>query len=110
MGPELIKSFFFPLMLAAIALEALADVLFKKWAMVHHTGLLVTGLIIYFVGTIAWAVSLKYEYLSKAITVFSILNLIIVALVGVFLFKEDLSLINKIGMVLGIVSVVMLQI
>lgn len=110
MGLEIIKSFFIPLVLAAVALEALADVLFKKWALTNNGGFLLTGLIIYVTGTIIWAFSLKFEYLSKAITIFSILNLIIVVLVGVFLFKEDLSLINKIGIALGVISVVMIQI
>jgi multidrug transporter EmrE-like cation transporter len=109
-GAESLKNIFFILILIAVALEALADILFKKWAQTNHTGLIIAGLIIYFIGTIAWAFSLKYEYLSRAITIFSILNLIIVVLVGVFLFKEDLSLVNKIGIVLGIISVVMLEI
>lgn len=107
---ELAKNIFLPLILAAVALEALADVLFKKWALANHTGFFIAGLVIYFVGTIAWAFSLKYEFLSKAITIFTVLNLIIVVLVGVFLFKEDLSLVNKLGLLLGVTSVIMLQI
>ena len=110
MGAELLKSFFFILILIAVALEVLADILFKKWAIVNQTSLLIAGLVIYFVGTMAWAFSLKYEYLSKAITIFSILNLVAIALVGVFLFKEDLSWINKLGLATGIISVILLQI
>jgi glucose uptake protein len=106
----LIKNLFLPLILAAVALEALADVFFKKWSLGNQTWYLVAALIIYFAGTVAWAVSLKYEYLSKAISVFTVLNLIVVVLAGVFFFKEDLSLINKMGILLGIASVIMLQI
>jgi len=66
--------------------------------------------LIYFIGSVFWAISLKYEYLSKAISVFAVLNLIIVVLVGVLYFKEDLSLINKIGIGLGILSVILIEI
>ena len=110
MWPELFKSTFFLLVLAAVALEAAADVMFKKWSMTASTWLFVSAFAIYLVGTLLWAFSLKYEYLSKAISVFTVLNLIIVSLPGVFLFNEDLSLVNKLGIVLGILSVIMVQI
>jgi len=66
-------------------------------------------LIVYFVATVIWAFSLKYEFLSKAISIITILNLIIVVLVGVLYFKEDLSIINKVGIVIGIISVILIQ-
>ena len=62
------------------------------------------------IGTVFWAVSLKYEFLSKAISVFAVLNLIVLVLVGVVLFKEDLSFINKIGIGLGVLSVILIEI
>ena len=79
-------------------------------ATINKNILFVLGLLIYFIGTIFWAFSLKYELLSKAVTIFSILNLIIVVSVGVLMFKEDLSTLNKIGIGLGILSVVMIEI
>jgi len=110
MSNDLLKGLFFLLIILAVALEALADVLFKKWAIVSHSGLFIAGLVIYIFGTIIWAYSLKYGYLSKAISIFTVLNLVIVSLAGVFLFKEDLTLINKIGIILGIASVILVQI
>ena len=71
--------------------------------------LLAIGLIVYFIGTVFWAVSLKYEFLSKAISVFTILNLIIVSLAGVIIFKEDLSVVNKIGIALGALSIILVE-
>ena len=91
-------------------LEVVGDVFFKKWSTDSKNILLYIGLLIYFIGTIFWAISLKYEYLSKAISVFTVLNLVIVVLVGVLYFKEDLTLINKIGIGLGILSVVLIEI
>ncbi|MFA4873053.1 MAG: SMR family transporter [Patescibacteria group bacterium] len=105
-----LKFIFFGLIVLAVALEVTGDIFFKKWSIDSRNVLLYFGLLIYFIGTIFWAISLKYEYLSKAISVFTVLNLVIVALVGVLYFKEDLSLINKIGIGLGILSVVLIEI
>ena len=40
----------------------------------------------------------------------SILNLIIVVLVGVLYFNETLSLVNKIGIALGVLSLILIEI
>ena len=105
-----LKFLFFGLLALAVALEVVGDIFFKKWSLGNKNILLILGLIIYFIGTIFWAISLKYEFLSKAISVFTVLNLIIVVLAGVIMFKEDLSWINKIGIALGILSVILIEI
>lgn len=111
MKPEILtKLLFFGLIILAVGLEVIGDVFFKKWSLENRNVLLVIGLAIYFIGTIFWAVSLKYEYLSKAISVFTVLNLVIVSLVGVLYFNEDLSLVNKIGIAVGIVSVILIEV
>ena len=104
------KFIFMILIVLAVALEVVADVLFKKWSLNHRQVLFGVGLSIYFLGTIFWAYSLKYNYLSKAISVFTILNLVILVLVGVLVFKENLSLINKVGIALGIISIILIEI
>jgi multidrug transporter EmrE-like cation transporter len=104
------KLLFFSLIAAAVALEVVGDILFKKWSLGSKNVILMIGLAIYFIGAIFWAISLKYEFLSKAISVFTILNLIIIALAGVLMFKEDLSLVNKAGIILGIISVILVEI
>jgi len=67
------------------------------------------GLATYFIGTVFWAFSLRYETLSKAITVFMVLSIIIVTFVGVFIFHEHLSLANRVGIGLGIFSLLLLE-
>jgi len=103
------KLIFFALIAIAVVLEVVGDVFFKKWALGSQHFLLALGLLIYFIGTVFWAVSLKYEYLAKAISIFTVLNLIIVVLVGVLYFQENLSLANKIGIALGIASVILIE-
>jgi len=105
-----IKLIFFVLILMATLLEVVGDVLFKKWSLGDKNIVLILGFIIYFIGTVFWALSLKYEGLAKAISVLTILNLIIIVAVGVLYFKEDLTLINKIGIGLGIISVILIEV
>lgn len=106
----IIKILFFAAIIMAVVLEVIGDVIFKKWALGGRNTTLLIGLSIYFIGSVFWALSLKYEYLSKAISAFTILNFILVVLVGVIYFKEDLSVVNKIGVITGIVSLVLIQI
>ena len=103
------KQTFFILVSLSVALEIVSDILFKYWSISSKGFLLWGGLAIYTIGTILWAYSLKFELLSKAITVFTVLNLIIVVIVGAVLFKENLSLVNKIGVLFGVLSIVLLQ-
>lgn len=93
----------------AAVLEATGDIVLKKWAITGRYPILITGLLVYLTATIIWAWSLKYDFLSRAISTITIINLIIVVLAGVFLFNEDLSMINKIGIALGVLSVLMIQ-
>ena len=107
MNPKLVALL---LILIAVIIESVADILLKKWSIQNKNILLIIGLGIYFIGTLFWAFSLKYDYLSKAISMFTILNLIIIILVGVLFFKENISLINKVGIGLGIISVILMEI
>jgi small multidrug resistance pump len=97
------------LLLIAIFFEAVADVLFKEWSIDNKTFYLVAGLAIYFISTVGWAYSLRHNLLSKAITIFTVLNLLLVLLAGYFIFNERLSTLNKVGVVLGVISVILLQ-
>ena len=105
-----LKTVFLVLVSLAAIFEASGDIILKKWAIDEKQFFFILGLIVYFAATVVWAFSLKYEFLSKAISIVTILNLIIVVLVGVLYFKEDLSLINKFGIGLGILSVILIEI
>ena len=99
---------FLGVILLAIAFEVAADILFKKWSLDGRNTLLLIGIGLYTIGTIGWAFSLKFESLSKAVSVFMVLNLIAVILAGYFIFKEEVSLVNGAGIILGVVSVVLM--
>jgi len=103
------KYLFLSLIGIAVLFEATADILLKKWALGSRQIWLVVGLILYFIGTIFWAFSLKHEFLSKTISIFTVINLIAIILVGVLFFNEHLTFANKLGITLGIISVLLLE-
>lgn len=103
------KWLFLVLIFLGTGLEILGDVYFKKWAIGGRHLFLWIGFIIYTAGTIFWALSLKHGSLSKAITIFTILNLIIVVIIGTTFFRENLTLYNKIGIITGILSIILIQ-
>lgn len=94
------KLFFRSCIIVGVALEIAADVFFKQWTQSHKTIFIVIGCVIYAIGTVLWAFSLKYELLSKAVIIFTLLNLIGVLIIGIGIFHEKLSLINKAGLLL----------
>ncbi|NQV88534.1 MAG: hypothetical protein HQ402_03200 [Parcubacteria group bacterium] len=104
------KLLFLLLIFSAVIFETIADVFFKFSHIQSKPIWLWFGVGLYTVGTIIWAFSLKYDYLSKAISIFTILNLVAVIFVGFLFFHEDLSLINKLGIGLGVLSVILMQI
>jgi drug/metabolite transporter (DMT)-like permease len=106
MNPKLV---FIILTLIAVSLEVVGDFSFKKWAIESRWPILVIGLAIYFIGTIFWAYSLKFEFLSRGIVIFTLLNLFLSVLVGVLYFKEELTLTQEIGIILAIISIILIE-
>lgn len=103
------RSLFLALIALAVAFEVVADVLFKKWAMENRGVLLAIGLALYFIGTVFWAISLRTTGLSRAVTVFTVVNLLAVVIAGVLIFGEQLTTMQKVGVGLGVLSVLLLE-
>nr|MDO8099567.1 hypothetical protein [Candidatus Njordarchaeota archaeon] len=53
--------------------------------------------------------SLKFGYLSTSVAIINVPNFIIVVLAGVLWFKEELSMVNEVGIVFGIVSIILVS-
>ena len=104
------KYLFIFLVIIVAALEVVGDILFKEWTIKNNTWLLVSGVIFYMIATTFWAFSLKYQGLAKAVVIFGVLTVIIGVLVGVFLYKEELTTLNIIGIILGLACITLLEI
>ena len=104
------KTLFNVWIIIVAVLEIGGDILFKEWTIQHKNYLLVFGVLLYMAATIFWAFSLKYQHLSKAVVIFAIITLIVGALVGVFVYKENLTTLNMAAILLGLASIVLLEI
>jgi drug/metabolite transporter (DMT)-like permease len=95
----------------ATLLIAVGDIAIEYWSLGQATRnmFLTGGLFLYAIGTLFWVFTLKSEYISKSISILTVLNLVICVLAGVFLFEEQLSLINKIGIALSVTSVILIS-
>lgn len=97
------------LIIIGASIEVFADIFFKIWNDKGGNHLIVAGIILYLIGTGCWITSLKYETFTKSGVIFLLLNIILLSLTGLLFFKDDLSTINKIGIILGIVSIIMVE-
>ncbi len=89
------------LILLAVLLETIGDICFKSQR-------ISVGYPIYILGSLAWAFSLKQASLSKSIVLFTLLNSIFCILAGFFWFSEPLSISQKFGIVLVLISITLL--
>ena len=89
--------------------EVFADIFFKTWNDKGGNHLIVAGILLYLVGTGCWVSSLKYLTFTKSGVIFLLLSIIMLSLTGLLFFKDDLSIINKVGILLGIVSIIMVE-
>ncbi len=103
------KYLFLGLIVLGTLFEVAGDILFKKWSLSDKTPLLIAGLVIYFIGTVFWAFSLKQGELARAASIFTILNLVLIVAAGFFIFHEEVTLWQRVGIGLGLVSVALIE-
>src|SRR3954447_9153173 len=98
----------------AVLLEATADLLFRKWGIERQAGagswsFFALSLCIYMAGAVCWGLSLQFEAVLRGIIAFAVLNVVMVAVAGVWLYEEHLSTINRIGILLGAGSLILVE-
>ncbi len=103
------RTVFLQLIAVAVTFEVAGDILLKQWTVLNRSAWFWFGVAVYGASTVAWAFSLRYELLARAVSVVTIVNLLAVVLVGVLVFGEQLSLVNKLGIALGVVSLVLIE-
>ncbi len=94
-----------PLIILVI-FEATADIISKTWQIRGGWWIASLALLTYLIANTFWLISLKNGAgLGKGAVLFSILSAIIAVIIGVVLYKEEISNTQLIGLILGIISI-----
>lgn len=93
-----------------ILFEFLADVFVKEWSLRNYPlWLAAVSLICYLLANTSWLFALRYGAgLARGAIVFSISSAILVSLVGILIYKEQLTAIQLTGAILGLISLVLI--
>ena len=100
------------LLFASCFVVVIADMLFVWWAKKdnHSTASLVVGLILLNVATLVWMYTLRKGIESAAaITFYALFTVAGCSYLGFVFFKEPLSTVNSIGIVLALVALVLIS-
>lgn len=89
------------LILLGAVLEVAGDFLLKKQQIAW-------GLVIYFLGSCFWALTLRETELSRAIVLFTVINLLLVVGIGVGHFNETLSPKQMLGVGCALISLILI--
>lgn len=103
------KQLFYLFMSITLLFDILGDYFAKRWSMDNNTFTLALLMVFYAASGVFWGISLKHGELSKGTLIINLLNVMVIIGVGVGLFGEKLTLENKIGIGLGILSLYLIQ-
>jgi multidrug transporter EmrE-like cation transporter len=87
----------------------IGDLLMKNWVEGNGSYWYVIGLFVYMIGLNFLSYSFKYKNIAVASVIFTLFNVIILALVSWLFYKEKLSGMQLLGIILGLTSVVILE-
>jgi len=89
---------------------AIGEYLSKKWALHPSIGLIISIVVMYALGTLAWLPAIyKEKTLSIIGVIWMLLSLVATLFVGIFVFGEKLTLVHVIGIVFAFISVILLS-
>ncbi len=92
-----------------ILFEVIADIFSKQWAL-SGSWIMWTGAILgYIIANVFWLFAIRGgSGLARGAVIFSVASAIIAVLLGVFLYKENVTTIQFFGIGVGIVSLVLI--
>ncbi len=98
----------FPLALL-IVFEIVADVFAKEWALKSNPIFWICSLAGYIVANAFWLYAIKHgSGLARGATIFSVASAILAIIIGLLFYKEQVSLIQAVGMVVGLIAIVLI--
>ena len=102
-------SLFWTIIIASVLFEIGGDIFSKQGMNSGNNVFVGVGVVLYLIGSIFWLVSLKFGDLSKVGIVFILLNTVLIVASGVVVFGDRLSGMQWMGVVVGIVALVMIN-
>ena len=81
------------------------DIIFKIWSGNNRPAFYVVGLAMYMVGLVCLVQSFKSQNIAVASAIFVIVNIVTLSLVSWFYFKETLSMMQLMGMMLSLIHI-----
>jgi drug/metabolite transporter (DMT)-like permease len=92
-----------------VLFELIADVFAKNWSTEGKIYFWVASILSYVIANIFWLSSIKNgSGLARGAVLFGVSSAVVGALLGIFLYKENLSLQQIIGISIGIVAIVLI--
>lgn len=92
-----------------IVFEVIADIFAKEWSLNRPLIFAVGALLAYLAANTFWLFALKNgSGLAKGAIIFSVASAILASVVGIFMYKEELTHLQLSGVFLGIASLVLI--
>lgn len=93
-----------------IVFEAIADILAKEWSLGQHSfAFALLALLAYMIGNSSWLIALKYgSGLARGAIIFSVASAILASAIGLIFYKEQISQMQTLGIIVGLISIVLL--
>ncbi len=90
-----------------IGFEMIADIFAKEWSLGHKSLFYaVFALLAYMLANTSWLFALKYgSGLARGAIIFSVASALLASVIGIIFYKEELTTIQIIGVVLGLLSI-----
>lgn len=96
-------------LLGLIIIESLADIYTKEHSLKQSNTTFVTAVVFYTIANVCFILSMRYNSkLAISANIFSVASGILAAGIGCFLYQEQLSTQNIIGIILGFISLILL--
>jgi multidrug transporter EmrE-like cation transporter len=90
-------------------IDTFGDIIMKKWVITKSLWVFAAGMFTYLVGLGFLAYSYNYKNIAVASAIFVVLNIILLLLASWLYFKEPLSVLQIVGIIIGIIAIVVLE-
>lgn len=102
---------FFPIILLFIGgiVLTIGDIIMKNWVITNKYFYFGLGIIIYIIANCILAYCFKFKNIAVASMILVIFNIVTLSIISIVCFKEKLTIVQITGMILGLISVLVLE-